>query len=110
MGYVWCDGYVWDMCGVRYVWDMCGVRYANNLLKNPATKRLSGKKQTKTGIYPKFASKPTSTHLLGKGTKVHWQWLRVHKDHCDFGATQAPLESMESWSVMDEHLDFFKML
>ena len=27
-----------------YVWDMCGVRYANNLLKNPATKRLSGKK------------------------------------------------------------------
>ena len=34
MGYVWCDG---------YVWDMCGVRYANNLLKNPATKRLSGK-------------------------------------------------------------------
>ena len=33
-GYVWCDG---------YVWDMCGVRYANNLLKNPATKRLSGK-------------------------------------------------------------------
>ena len=35
MGYVWCDGYVWDMC--------C-VRYANNLLKNPATKRLSGKR------------------------------------------------------------------
>ena len=28
---------------MRYVWDMCGVRYANNLLKNPATKRLSGK-------------------------------------------------------------------
>ena len=25
VGYVWCDG---------YVWDMCGVRYANNLLKN----------------------------------------------------------------------------
>ena len=37
MGYVWCDG---------YVWDMCGVRYANNLLKNPATKRLSGKNET----------------------------------------------------------------
>jgi len=35
VGYAWCDG---------YVWDMCGVRYANNLLKNPATKRLSGKK------------------------------------------------------------------
>ena len=49
MGYVWCDGYVWDMCGVRYVWDMCGVRYANNLLKNPATKRLSGKKKTRFG-------------------------------------------------------------
>ena len=35
MGYVKCAG---------YVWDMCGVRYANNLLKNPATKRLSGKR------------------------------------------------------------------
>ena len=54
VGYVRCAGYVWDMCG-GYVWngyvwdmcdvlDMCGVRYANNLLKNPATKRLSGKK------------------------------------------------------------------
>ena len=32
---IWCDG---------NVWDMCGVRYANNLVKNPATKRLSGKK------------------------------------------------------------------
>ena len=39
VGYVW-NGYVWDMCDVL---DMCGVRYANNLLKNPATKRLSGK-------------------------------------------------------------------
>ena len=45
VGYVWwirlewiCVGYVW--CA-GYVWDMCGVRYANNLLKNPATKRLS---------------------------------------------------------------------
>ena len=38
VGYV-LVGYVWN----GYVWDMCGVRYANNLLKNPATKRLSGK-------------------------------------------------------------------
>ena len=37
VGYVWCDG---------YVWDMCGVRYANNLLKNPATKRFLGKNGT----------------------------------------------------------------
>ena len=51
MGYVWCDGYVWDMCGVRYVWDMCGVRYANNLLKNPATKRLSGN-MSEIGSFP----------------------------------------------------------
>ena len=51
MGYVWCDGYVWDMCGVRYVWDMCGVRYANNLLKNPATKRLSGKNTSSKGPF-----------------------------------------------------------
>ena len=55
MGYVWCDGYVWDMCGVRYVWDMCGVRYANNLLKNPATKRLSGKNKTKKTSPPNYA-------------------------------------------------------
>ena len=32
-----------DMCGIWICVDMCGVRYANNLLKNPATKRLSGK-------------------------------------------------------------------
>lgn len=73
-------------------------------------KRHTQTKQKKKLVYPKFASKPTSTHLLGKGTKVHWQWLRVHKDHCDFGATQAPLESMESWRVIDEHWDFFKIL
>ena len=53
VGYVQCAGYVWWIrlkwicvgyvkCA-GYVWDMCGVRYANNLLKNPATKRLSGK-------------------------------------------------------------------
>ena len=52
MGYVQCAGYVWWIrlkwiyvgyvkCA-GYVRDMCGVRYANNLLKNPATKRLSG--------------------------------------------------------------------
>ena len=35
---------------MRYVWDMCGVRYANNLLKNPATKRLSGKKKLHPGL------------------------------------------------------------
>ena len=44
VGYVWCDG---------YMWDMCGVRYANNLLKNPATKRLSGKMRHKKWI-PSF--------------------------------------------------------
>ena len=45
MGYVWCDG---------YVWDMCGVRYANNLLKNPATKRLSGKKKFTYLTWPRM--------------------------------------------------------
>ena len=30
-----------DMCGMMFI-DMHGVRYANNLLKNSATKRLSG--------------------------------------------------------------------
>ena len=54
VGYVWwirlkwiCVGYV--KCA-GYVWDMCGVRYANNLLKNPATKRLSGKNQAHTAM------------------------------------------------------------
>ena len=46
VGYVWCAG---------YVWDMCGVRYANNLLKNPATKRLSGK--------------------IKNGEYHHWMWV-----------------------------------
>ena len=32
------------MCGIVCI-DMHGVTYANNLLKNPATKRLAGKKQ-----------------------------------------------------------------
>ena len=32
-----------DMCGMMLIIDMRGMIYANNLLKNPATKRLSGK-------------------------------------------------------------------
>ena len=48
-----------------YVWDMCGVRYANNLLKNPATKRRSGTKRTflrnkKLHITNKLATSTTS--------------------------------------------------
>ena len=35
-----------DMCGMMLI-DMHGVTYANNLLKNPATKRLSGKNDSK---------------------------------------------------------------
>ena len=75
VGYVWwirlewiCVGYVW--CA-GYVWDMCGVRYANNLLKNPATKRLSGKKKQKpkssdavTQTSPQLASE---THVWSLG-------------------------------------------
>ena len=83
MGYVWCDGYVWDMCGVRYVWDMCGVRYvwdmcgvryvwdmcgvryANNLLKNPATKRLSGKNNIRQiGSFLRVVEVPDSPDFL----------------------------------------------
>ena len=62
VGYVWwirlkwiCVGYV--KCA-GYVWDMCGVRYANNLLKNPATKRLSGKKKTKSNHTDKSVVEP----------------------------------------------------
>ena len=35
-----------DMCEMMLI-DMHGVTYANNLLKNPATKRLSGKRTKK---------------------------------------------------------------
>ena len=38
-----------DMCGMMLI-DMHGVRYANNLLKNPATKRLSGKITNRTKV------------------------------------------------------------
>ena len=41
-----------DMCGMMLI-DMHGVRYANNLLKNPATKRLSGK-TTHTHFHNQF--------------------------------------------------------
>ena len=33
-----------DMCGMMLMDIMHGVTYANNLLKNPETKRLSGKR------------------------------------------------------------------
>ena len=97
VGYVW-NGHVWDMCGVLdmcgirlewicvgyvwcagYVWDMCGVRYANNLLKNPATKRLSGK----IGVVGKVHGgiKAKMRFGLGKGTDAFpdqcfgiWEW------------------------------------
>ena len=58
MGYVWCDG---------YVWDMCGVRYANNLLKNPATKRLSGKKKN---IYIYIYKRSCMLYLHGNLTGI----------------------------------------
>ena len=41
-----------DMRGMMLI-DLHGVRYANNLLKNPATKRLSGK-----NIFPSIPKKP----------------------------------------------------
>ena len=46
---------------MRYVWDMCSVRYANNLLKNPATKRLSGKNQL---IYLMFCKTEAPLEIL----------------------------------------------
>ena len=73
-GYVWdmCGvRYVWDMCGVRYVWDMCGVRYANNLLKNPATKRLSGKNNIKQiGSFLRVEEVPDSPDFFGLTLRV----------------------------------------
>ena len=74
VGYV-LVGYVWN----GYVWNMCGVRYANNLLKNPATKRLL----VKTGGFffsghpsqkapPKSAMLPSicDADAMGKGKKM----------------------------------------
>ena len=72
VGYVWCDGYVWDMCGVRYVWDMCGVRYANNLLKNPATKRLSGKKHLADVVRGYFVA--SNRRTSSAWNIYNWAW------------------------------------
>ena len=41
MGYVWCDGYVWDMCGVRYVW--CEIRQQSS--EEPCDETSFGKKK-----------------------------------------------------------------
>ena len=67
VGYVWwirlkwiCVGYV--KCA-GYVWDMCGVRYANNLLKNPATKRLSGKSKTNLSTCAQKCPKTSASWL-----------------------------------------------
>jgi len=70
VGYVKCAG---------YVWDMCGVRYANNLLKNPATKRLSGKKisfpsglrSRQQYLWPKSSgSRAVGPHLAECNTQI----------------------------------------
>ena len=52
-----------DMCGMMLI-DMHGVTYANNLLKNPATKRLSGKNQ-------RFERQSASN--LHRGKKMNFQ-------------------------------------
>ena len=78
VGYVWwirlkwiCVGYV--KCA-GYVWDMCGVRYANNLLKNPATKRLSGKNM--------FFLRETINLLVGGWTNPFQKNLRQNGNSC----------------------------
>ena len=53
-----------DICGMMLI-DMHGVRYANNRRKNPATKRLSGKRKKnyiakKEFAYRMCAMQPTS--------------------------------------------------
>ena len=92
MGYVWCDGYVWDMCGVRYVWDMCGVRYANNLLKNPATKRLSGKTKDKARMLLLNTCFP-HLHMLQNATRI----FRLSRtQHQEKRRQEDPLENLRN--------------
>ena len=78
VGYVWwirlkwiCVGYV--KCA-GYVWDMCGVRYANNLLKNPATKRLSGKKMILPSckVFGFLCESKRSLSATGPGWGLHY--------------------------------------
>jgi len=55
------------------VWDMCGVRYANNLLKNPATKRLSGKKKEALkwpGVFNEKPLVPKTSNATHKRWKI----------------------------------------
>ena len=66
-----------------YVWDMCGVRYANNLLKNPATKRLSGKRiraLVKVTMTMRSSLKKTTLHsvqVLLLSIPCHGLWPRL---------------------------------
>ena len=52
-----------DMCGMMLI-DMHGVRYAKNLLKNPATKRLSGIKWLSQP--PTYLAHPLERSMLPK--------------------------------------------
>ena len=61
MGYV-LVGYVLN----GYVWDMCGVRYANNLLKNPAMKRLSGKTALRCSNPRQEMTATDNVHTMGR--------------------------------------------
>ena len=87
MGYVWCDG---------YVWDMCGVRYANNLLKNPATKRLSGKKRqvhitegsTKPAMPPGQMVKPPD--MSNQTQVITRYWEQRHDNKFWLAGTEYP--------------------
>ena len=57
VGYVWCDGYVWDMCGgeicVGYVW--CEIRQQSS--EEPCDETSFGKntrQQFKVNDFPKY--------------------------------------------------------
>ena len=51
------------MCGMMCI-DMHGLRYANNLLKNPATKRHSGKMLASVCMLTKEEELPTILRVL----------------------------------------------
>jgi len=101
---------VWDMCGVRYVWDMCGVRYANNLLKNPATKRLSGEKMLELWYSINecvvLDIQPRRKFKSFRLSKMIW-WIRIVFSSSHAISSCKDIEKKWPWSCNKLHLHEF---
>ena len=81
----WQDTSWMDMRGMMFI-DMHGVRYANNLLKNPATKRLSGKRIVKSHKPASTQKKQNLIHLCQSVPhRVSNFWFLRFLSICRFG-------------------------